>query len=334
MINEYDLLKSMNGIQEDFLLEAENAAEFRDNKKPIKRLPLILGIIAAAAFAVSAGVYAYQKLINRDTAELFFKDPELIENHENAVINQIWENDDVKITVDAVLSDGRRAVIMFTCEEKQKAGGYSSYRQFLNADALITYADEELKDSVIRNAKTGALPRIWSGFTEGNRTAGSPEMILSVIDLQDIDITRDVSVSFLLSKDPSVPIGTPQMVKEESGEVTFTYTLSDSFENYLEGLNLKLSLKPNVRKVCLRSADGHEVYLSGFELFTEDAAFRESFRYPEFIRNNGEKGTVQQLFGNTNQMLFIDNYVLFGTMLDPEDFKGVDLNGTEYFRVN
>jgi len=328
--NEYELLKEMGGIREEYLLEAENAAIRGKKKLPGKNLALILVIVLAVSVPVGAAVY--QKLTNKNTVEYFFKNSDLIEEKEDAVRNIVWENEKTKVTVDAVLSDGRRAVIVMTCEAKGREDRISDFPD--NTLAFLHYAEDDLENTMVRYSKEGELPRIFNCISVGSQSGKvaekRPDMILQIIDLKDVDLNRTIQIDYL-----EKTAGEIALVQDASGERSAAFIFSDEYISQKEGLTLTENLIPNVRQVLLKSADGRELILSEYELYVKDTGSTDTDSrlegYPYFIKNNGEKIRSDKLFKEINSLIDQD-YIFFGSIIDLDEYKGVELNDIEYLK--
>ena len=72
----------------------------------------------AAALLIPGGVYAYQKMIHSRTISYYLGDLDRIAEHRDALKAIVMENEALRLTVDAVLSDGHRTIILKTMESK------------------------------------------------------------------------------------------------------------------------------------------------------------------------------------------------------------------------
>jgi hypothetical protein len=117
--------------------------------------------------------------------------------------------------------------------------------------------------------------------------------------------------------------------------------------NYLDGIEFTVNFTPNVTCNTLYDAEGRMIYLSPFELYTEDPHVfpRGVLCDVTFIKDSGERiiydtkdgrtrgksgGWFGSDFGSDTQKKGFA-CIFFGDFIDPNEFVGVEVNGVEYW---
>lgn len=318
-----DLMSAMNGIDEKYLSESENYA--KNNRKP-KRSALKVAVSVAAAvvvLAVPVGVYAYNTFVHRGNVEMYMSNAELIEQKSPAAVkNIVAENDDYKITVDSVLSDGN-IVMMILTHEALTDKGLEIKEDHVHGcpGACITYAD----------GSEGPFEQ--SGF-DGVPVTGpvtayavSNETSVSIFSCKDIDLSKDVNVEFYSSErgwSGTLEYFTKRNDPDHSGD--------ENLVNELDGLEFTTSFAQNVDCVQLQSADGKSISMSSFDVYSSDPSIITVSEDSEFffITNDGDKKPFSEKKGCSQRSDY--GFVTYGEFIDINDYKGVEINGVEYMK--
>lgn len=266
-------------------------------KKKIKRR-IITFLIAAAVLAVPVGA-AVSRMAHKENVEWYLKGSDRIENNPTAVKNYVMQNEDFKITIDSQLSDGHNVMIIETREGKTSRG-----KQYLKEamDFRVTakYAD---------GTETGA--GYWGiedadGYAMGEHAQEGTAMV-HVYKCKGIDTKKDITMSY------------SAYGKEE-------------YET-LEGFDYTTNFEPNVKSVELKSADGKKLILSEFEIYSPDEKWigeriehGEVSKHVSFIKSNGEKYKISE----ENKTSALEDHIIFGEIINVDDFKGVEINGVQY----
>lgn len=323
-----DLMSAMNGIDEKYLSESENYTQ--NNRKP-KRTVFKAAVSVAAAvavLAVPAGVYAYNTFVNRDTVEQYVSNAELIEQiSPEAVKNIVTENNDYRITVDSVLSDGNIVMMILTHETLTEKG--SEIKNHVNGGpgACITYADGSA-GPFEQNGFDG-VPMISIGtyaISLETEFTGFDKSV-SLFSCKDIDLSKDVNVEFYASER-----GWSSTLEYFTKRNDPDYTGEEELVNELDGLKFTTSFAQNVDCVQLQSADGKSISMSSFEVYSSDPSIiilSDDIEY-FFITNDGEKKPFPvETTGVSNSN---HGYVIYGEFIDINDYKGIEINGVEYLK--
>lgn len=268
-------------------------------KKKIKRR--LITILAAAAILLPTGAYAASRFFHKENVDYYLKGSDRIENNPTAVKNYVMENEDYKITIDSQLSDGHN-VMMIETREGKTSKGRNYLKEAMDFRVTAKYAD---------GTETGA--GYWGiedadGYAMGEHAKEGTAMV-HVYKCKGIDTKKDITMSY-----------------SAYGE--------EEFET-LEGFEYTTSFAPNVKSVELKSADGKKLILSEFEIYSPDGKhigeqieFGEVSKNVSFIKSNGEKYEISE----ENKTSALEDHIIFGEIIDPDDYKGVEINGVEYLK--
>ncbi len=289
--------------QQDIIsrVTAKAEAEMTDTKpkKKIKRR-LITFIIAAAVLAVPVGA-AVSRMMHKENVEWYLKGSDRIENNPTAVKNYVMENKDFKITIDSQLSDGHN-VMMIETREGKTSKGKNYLKEAMDFRVKAKYADG-----------TETAAGYWGiedtdGYAMGEHAQQGTAMV-KVYSCKSIDTKKDITISY------------------------FAYG-EQEFET-LKGFDYTTSFAPNVKSVELKSADGQKVVLSEFEIYSPDGKqigerveFGNVSKNVSFIKESGEKYQISE----ENKTSALEDHIIFGEIIDPDEFKGVEINGVEYLK--
>lgn len=323
-----DLMSAMNGIDEKYLSEAENYTP--NNRKP-KRSVFKVAVSVAAAVAVLAvpvGVYAYNTFVNRETVEQYVSNAELIEQiSPEAVKNIVTENNDYRITVDSVLSDGNIVMMILTHETLTDKGSQIKNHVKGCPGACITYADGSAgpfeQNGYDGIPMTGPISAY--ALTHDTELTGYDKSV-SIFSCKDIDLSKDVNVEFYSSER-----GWSNALYYFRNRDNPDYNGDEELVNELDGLEFTTSFAQNVDCVQLQGADGKSISMSSFDVYFNDPSIINSIEDTEFflITNDGEKKPLNQ---HNIGLSPDDGYVIYGEFIDINEYKGVEINGVEYLR--
>lgn len=326
-----DLMKAMNGIDEKYLAESENA--MNNNRKSKKRaFKIAISVAAAAALAIPIGAYSYNTFIHRDNVEQYVSNVELIEQLcPEAVKNIVTENDDYRITVDTVLSDGNIVMAVLTHEPKTEKGLQIKSHVGGCPGACITYAD----GSAGPFEPAGAAREIPMTFAQGYAVTDASDSVefektVSLFRCKDIDLSKDVKVEFFIDE------------RGRSGVLQYFNNRNNpdnELVNELDGLEFTTSFAPNVKTVELHSADGKAISMSSFNIYSDDPSvvdipfdeITDDMSDYQFvlIANDGKRRVIESE-GRGSSIDY--GYITYGEFIDIEEYKGVEINGMEYLK--
>lgn len=324
-----DLMSAMNGIDEKYLSESENYA--KNNRKP-KRSAFKVAVSVAAAVAVMAvpvGVYAYNTFVNRETVEQYVSNAELIEQKSpEAVKNIVTENDDYRITVDSVLSDGNIVMMILTHEALTDKGSQIKNHVGGCPGACITYADGS--EGPFEQSGFDGVPMTGpiTAYAVINETEFTGyDKSVSIFSCKDIDLSKDVNVEFYSSErgwSGALEYFTKRNDPDHSGD--------EGLVNELDGLEFTTSFAQNVDCVQLKSADGKSISMSSFDVYSSDPSIITVSEDSEFffITNDGEKKPFSEKQGCSQRSDC--GFVIYGEFIDINDYKGIEINGVEYMK--
>ena len=290
-------------------------------KKKIKRK--VITFIVAAALLLPAGAYAAGRLFHKDNVEWYLKGSERIEQNESAVKNYVMENEDFKITIDSQLSDGHNVMMIRTNEAKNSTAKEMLKNEMGLSGVLYTkaqYADGSDGPNV-NNTQAGDMCTGGYAFGE-HASSGDAEVVL--ISCKGIDLKKDIKLTYCQAKGDV-----------EGVEIGDEDNYEEPYLEELEGFEFTTNFSPNVKSVELKSADGKKLVLSEFEIYSPDGMrigdnieFREVSKHVSFIKSNGEKYQISE----DNKTDANYDYIIFGEIINVDDFKGVEINGVEYLK--
>ncbi len=311
----YDVFKAMNGTKEEYIIQSEEFVKPKSSSAKVLKVALAAVLIAAIT-AVPVGAVARSQLKNRESAELYLGSADLLEES-GAVENQVMENEHVRITLDAVLSDGYTAMAIITLDALTEQG-----RNYINYKP----------DFVLRRTDTGeTMFHTGSGAMEERQEQIKTDTIryYQTIDLKDVDISCEYEMIFY----------SMDLFTEEEWESGVTKPLD---ENMIpEGNSLgydfiaKVSFAENTDSVKLKSADGKTIRLSQFQVIDETGEVLRTV--PDSVRLIKSNGS-QEVLSRSGKLLSVSedggthSTLFFGKLIDLKEYKGVIIDGVEYLK--
>lgn len=274
-------------------------------KKKIKRK--VITFLVAAAILLPTGAYAAGRLFHKDNVEVYLKGSERIEQNESAVKNYVMENEDFRITIDSQLSDGHNVMMIETYEGKTRYG-----RNYINDMADFGAKSEYADGTEIDLDYTWGIEPIDSIHMRRGGHAKSGDAKVKVYSCNGLNIQNDI-------------------------KMTYYAFAGEEGRTKLDGFEFTTNFKPNVKSVELKSADGKKLVLSEFEIYSPnnekigDQLGNSIYSVSErvsLIKTNGEK----YHFSPENKTSALKDHIIFGEIIDPDDFKGVEINGVEYLK--
>ena len=310
-------------------------AEMNDTQtKPKKRIKRrIITIIIAAALLLPVGAYAAGRLFHKQNVEFYIKGSERIEQNESAVKNYVMENEDFKITIDSQLSDGHNVMQIVTQEGKtSKARDELEYYSGMLFTAKANYADGS--DGPHFNNEHDMF--YAGGYSNGEHVKKGDSQVV-IYSCKGIDIKKDLKLTYCRA------YGDFEGVEYTSDQALNDEDIDCGYEE-LDGFEYTTNFAPNVKSVELKSKDGKKLILSEFEIYSpDDEHFGENVgtekingvpthvdvsQRVSLIKTNGEKYKISE----DNKTEALDDHIIFGEIIDPDDFKGVEINGVEYLK--
>lgn len=311
----YDVFKAMNGTKEEYIIQSEEFVKPKATSFKVLKVALAAVLIAAIT-AVPVGAVARSQLKNRESAELYLGNIDLLEES-GAVANQVMENEHVRITLDTVLSDGYTALAIVTLDALDEQG-----RNYINYKP----------DFILRRTDTGET----MFHTGGGAMDDWEEQIKNdtiryfhTIDLKDMDISCEYEMIFY----------SMDLFTEEEWKAGITKPLDENMipvENSL-GYDFiaKVSFAENTDSVKLKSADGKTIRLSQFQVIDETGEVLRTV--PDSIRLIKSNGS-QEVLSRSGRFLSVSDdgethsTLFFGNLIDLKEYKGVIIDGVEYLK--
>ena len=339
-MNETDLIQAINGIDDRYLFESEEPyKKFSRIRNPYG---LIIIAVAILVFAVPAGAFTVRYFLHRDNVENYLSGAEEASQKQPDIVkNLVAENEDYRLTLDALLSDGHNAMIIITneaiSEKGQKHLKKSSFgsMSFVSPSFCIEYADGS--DGPIHHSEGLDIdfPIVVTSYiydyVKEAKTRNDARSA-SVVDCRDIDLSKEISLEMFLNdewNDPHAYFGSrdPKLVKKIYGECDIA--------NYLDGIQFTVNFVPNIPCNTLYDADGRQIFLSAFELYSNDSTVLPRHGLPDvtFIKDSGERIRFELKDHNVNASSDEDRaYFIFGEFIDPDEYAGVEVNGVEFWK--
>ncbi len=311
----YDVFKAMNGTKEEYIIQSEEFVKPKvTSGKAIK--VALAAVLIVAITAVPVGAVARSQLKNRESAELYLGNTDLLEVS-GAVENQVMENEHVRITLDTVLSDGYTVLAIVTLDALDEQG-----RNYINYKP----------DFVLRRTDTGeTLFHTGGGAMDDWEEQIKNDTIryFHTIDLKDMDISCEYEMIFY----------SMDLFTEEEWKAGVTKPLD---ENMIpEGNSLgydfiaKVSFAENTDSVKLKSADGKAIRLSQFQVIDETGEVLRTV--PDSIRLIKSNGS-QEILSRSGRLLSVSedgethSTLFLGKLIDLKEYKGVIIDGVEYLK--
>lgn len=311
----FDIFKAMSETKEEHIIQSE---EFVKPKKLSgKALVVALAVLILAPVTVaSAAVIVHMQLKNRESAEIYFDNTDLLEEY-GAVENQVMENEHVRITLDAVVSDGHFALAVVTLDALDEQGrNYIDYKP----------------NFALRRMDTGEITYPTGGAAITNREAQTSKDTVRychIIDLLGMETSCEYEMIFY-----SMDIFT-----EEDRMAGVTKQLDE--EGIPEGNSLghdfvaQVSFANNADSAMLTSADGKEIKLTQFQVVDEGGEVLSGksnsvslIKLDGSLEKLGKSGMLIRVSENkkTHSAMFL------GKMIDLKGYKGVEIDGVKYLK--
>lgn len=330
-MNEHDIMRALNDVDDDLI---SRYTEFTPKKGiKVKRIVQVsAAVAAAAALAIPAGVYAYNTFLHKENVEFYLSGSDRLEGQGGYIVNHVMENEHLRMTIDTQLSDGHNVIMIETREAKDETGE-NFLKNVVFGRTLVTYADNT-PGPYKHSDQLGDMPYIGNtrGFSSFPEDSNMGEHAVILYRCDGIDLDKDLKILYYANPELSaqdyfwkdIPEMQQYAAKEEY----------DAIENWLEGFEYVTNFSPNVDCVTLHSENGTELYMSEFELFTDDEKLLLSedghieIDKLYFITNNGEK----KRRSNLDIVSYGFDYIFFGEIIDLNDYAGVELYGVEYLK--
>ena len=347
-MNGYDMLKAMNGLDEVFVKEAGQVSRPSGkwfDKRALKSAAIIL---LCLGLLIPSGVYAYQKFFNRETVSYYLGGADAVASHTHAVQEIVLENEDLRMSIDTILSDGHSALLIKTVTYKTDL----LRMELTTVPALIQYArGSEKEDPFLFGEELPQYTHAESTSSYEDTTGAHDAKVLSLLNLHKRKISPDepLSVSYYYDTEMAhlersgdlaemvrlFKQKTTAVPAADEGRYLLEFT-GDS-GNLLQGFEFKADVSPNVEVLCLKSAEGKILYLSDFEIFVNEGSLlkdetERSYEKPlyknfRFITKSGQRIGLKS---TTVSSVTLDDCFYFGELVDLENIAGVELYGTDY----
>lgn len=328
-MNEIDMVQAINGINEKYLSESEQY-----NSHSLIKIGYKAAIIAATILiAVPVCAFTINAFIHRDNVEHYIAGADLIEQRNpDAVMNQVMENDDFRVTLDMLLSDGHNAMIIYTAEAISETGREHFNRLRYWPQGCLSYADGS--KGPVHTVQDTWIPYIFGSYSyeDLNEVRGNDGIrSSSIIECKGIDLEKEIHIDFYMN---DVYSFAADYFYRKDPELSGIFHEGDQeIINYYDGIEFTASIAPNVTCNTLYSSDGRQIYMSSFELYADDPSVIPDLVAVTLIKDTGEKITLDKRDGSRHASISDDkSYLIFGEFVDPDEYVGVEVNGVEYFK--
>lgn len=341
-MNETDLIQAINGIDDRYLFESEEPYKKFRMMQNSRSILIVAAVILVIAVPVCA--FAINSYLHRDNVEHFVSGiDEATRNNLDIIKNLVSENEDYRLTLDTLLTDGHNAMIIITSEAISENG-----RTRLNQNEFgiylpsfcVKYADGNGGPYHHLTNPDIDLPVIETSYAyEYLEEAKDRDDVrfASIVNCGGIDLGKDVKIemfecdrrsgdewTYFIRRDPILSQN-PMVVAR------FTDDRADG-TNYLEGIEFIVNFAPNVTCNTLYDADGRQIFMSAFELYSDDPTVMPRIPDITFIKDSGERVRYEisdrvHASRDKDWACFV-----FGEFIDPNEFVGVVVNGVEFWK--
>ena len=360
-MNGNDFMRALNGLDEGFIRSAGEKQAEKHSKTNKRKIRLIAGIAAAALVALPAAAYASGVFLHHDNVEHYITGTELIaEQCPEAILNAVTENQNYRITVDSALSDGHNVMMVLTQEAKSPKG-LRIKKDMSFPETYLSYADGT-PGPFQKTAHSDESPRTFpdGAYAFDHNVIYGYDRTVTIMNCNGVDPEKDVTVEFFHDFDNASAMlyfwkrDAPDLLREAIPDFDFNRSIT----NELDGMCITMRFAQNVKCVPLYNADGAELFMSAFELYTEQEnviSTTETSDYDEIlggtceqlvplihpesfylIRSSGEKELLDSDETRSKSSLGIRpdfNYFIFGKFIDPDDYMGVEIDGVQYLKA-
>lgn len=326
-MNGFDLFKAVNNADSKYLEQAESFTKIKTHRHA-KAFRLSVGIAAAAALmTVTAGATILTRFANKNGVDKYLAEESVnILEEQGLALNYTAENEHIRLTVDAMLSDGNLGKMIMTLEGLDEKG----LERVKNFDPMPElYLADGVTGEYIANPNMGGAANITGGG-HVNYEARTDTTItcVAIMDTWSIEAGRPYKLRFGLC-DPTLP----EEQQRERGE----YDVLTN--NLMEGITFDTDFTPNVESKVLKNEDGVTVYLSEIGLFTEDDKLAQFYTSKDRHETKltpkdgvfGKNVEFDHLTVNTDPSLDKPKTRMwFRDVIDVNEYDGVQINGVKY----
>jgi hypothetical protein len=326
-MNGFDLFKAVNNADMKYIEQAESYSRVK-TRRPAKVFRLSVGIAAAAALmTVTAGATILTRFANRDSVEKYLlEDSVNILEEQGLALNYTAENEHIRLTVDAMLSDGNLGKMIMTLEGLDEKG----LERIKNFDPLPElYLTDGVTGEYIANSNMGGAANITGGgHVNFDAQTDNTITCVATLDTWSIEVGKPYTLRFGL-RDCTLP----EEQQRERGE----YDVLTN--NLMEGISFDTYFTPNVESKMLKNEDGVTVYLSEIGLFTEDDKLAQFYTSKD--RHETKLTPKDSVFGKKVEFDFLNinrdpsfdkpkTRMWFRDVIDVNEYDGIEINGVKY----
>ena len=325
-MNGNDILRAMNGLDERFIVSARRELTVKRRGIGKRAARIAVGIAAAAVLAVPAAAYAYTQFVHNAAVQEYFSEEsvEYLEEH-GLALNYTDENEHIRLTVDTLLSDGHIGSMILTVEGLDEEG--------LECVQMTAFPEIYLADAqtgeYVKIHENGS-PQILGGGTVYFETCTETQFTLwKELQLDKIDTDKDYILKFGMNACRNS--SEYKTVHNEYGVLT---------DNVMEGISFETSFRPNVSIKELESEDGEKLWLSQIGYYSYKQAVISKIRTHYEMRLLRENSILTDKVEVIAQSLDWSpgrsqpiGCGWFGSIVETDKYKGVEMGGTKYIEI-
>lgn len=290
----------------------ENITVKRTGRHSRRFVGAVIAAAVLATGAVGAGAYAISQFVHKENVELYMGE-QAADKLENIglALNEVRENEHVRVTADTVLSDGMNAHIIFTVDKLDDA----AREQLTEIPEMDIYYADTGKD---------VQPRGINGYS---RHSEMNEPFDDTFAFR-VEIIADGTEYY----SPTAPLTVSFCPKYFDGE-----KLIPIEPNLYDGIEFEFDLSKNVDTVVLTAEDGRELIMSPFGVSGYDIPSDEDhWRDPDcifMIRTDGSREPFTG-HGMTSGGSETSGYssIFVESFYDLDDYIGIEIYGVKYLR--
>ena len=319
-MNGFDMMRAINDLDIRYLKEAENPRPAR--RVSVHALNLVASIVLAFAIILPIGAYA-AGFLHPESVDFYLEGAEA---NQEIVRNIEMENQDLKLTLDAQLSDGHNVLQIFTYEAKTNHGEELLEPPVLGAQMLIQYV--EGSESPYYDSQDMTLP-CFRGTSSGMLSLSTdPEdahRFVRYIPCAGIDLAKPLRIDYYVNTED--PFGYAVSERNDAGR--YIFRIAPELENELEGFSFETDFQPNVPVAAFRSAAGDELLMSAFELWSDSVVM--DVANTVLIQEDGARISLKK----ENSVGPVKGYEINPSRyLHPEEYSGVEVGGILFTKTD
>lgn len=271
---------------EKYLREAQGTPQMRIKHKRRLSAKFIAVAAAAAIMTVTAGAVAVAKLSHKESVDFYYNEKMASQIEKKGyVVNQVTQNEHIKMTLENMLVDENYAYGVVTVEALDEVGK----KAFINEPA--TYLFDKEGKYIEKDYLSSMIGIMMIGTHNSSREKQAHMIQICLRDPYNekkTEIPENVKIIFSKYFEKCNEIHTESQIPKEE----------------FEGLSFEIALKPNVQTLKLEAASGHKAVISGFMLdiqyYGEQVKSFDYEKVPNKLKLNFTDGKSRTLNSDSN----------------------------------